>query len=31
VLDAEATSPPIRREVLLEEAERALLALVERK
>lgn len=31
VLDAEATSPPIRREVLLEEAERALLALIERK
>jgi len=31
VQDAEATSPPIRREVLLEEAERALLALVERK
>jgi len=31
VLDAEATSPPIRREVLLEEAERALLALVERR
>ena len=31
VLDAEATSPPIRRDVLLEEAERALLALVERK
>lgn len=31
VLDAEATSPPISREVLLEEAERALLALIERK
>jgi len=31
VQDAEATSPPIRREVLLEEAERALLALVERQ